>query len=107
MTAATDKASPPKSDAAPLPTVDDSHAHDQPAAEGSSSNSVDDVNMQAISNSLQNGDASSSSMHVDDTSSKPAAPNADDANKPVRSSSVQAAEAAKRRENNFLEKLWK
>ena len=105
MTGEKGKASPAKSDAAPLPPLDDGHPHDE-AAEGSTSNSIDDVNMQAISNSLQNGDTSSNSMPVDHASPKPAA-DADDADKPVRSASVQAAEAAKRRENNFLEKLWK
>lgn len=106
MTGNKDKASPAKSDAAALPTHDEGDSsHDQPAP-ASTSNAIDDANIEAISKSLQ--DVTS----IQDTATSHASPGtlaqADEGDKQAaRSASVQAAEAAKRRENNFLEKLWK
>lgn len=101
--------SPSKSDALPLPSLDPSLVHDGAAGESISSiNNIGDTHTLDILDSTQHLSISQDiptvhqSPPVHDVTHESAAEG-----KPERSASVIAAEAAKRRENNFLEKLWK
>lgn len=110
MTRDTTGSSSAKEDAAPLPSLDDSLAalHEQSATPGGNLTGdtlTDSINSLLLDTSVQPEQASSQDIPTTQTSPKPNGDAAD--GKPVRSASVQAAEAAKRRENNFLEKLWK
>jgi hypothetical protein len=101
--------SPSKSDASPLPSLDPSLMQDGAAGESTSSiTNIGDIHNLDI---LDNTQHLSISHDIPTSHQSPqthdAAHESATEGKPERSASVIAAEAAKRRENNFLEKLWK
>lgn len=111
MTRKKNASSPPKSDAAPLPPpLDPSLLHDQPAGSFTSTSDAEQVggNAEQVHSRdvLHSADQIAFPQSLPPSQPSPPVHPAPTENKPVRSASVIAAETAKRRENNFLEKLW-
>lgn len=109
MTRKKDKGSPSKSDTAALPSLASEAGSSQDQAGGELARNDNDTGGQADHLDILNRTQDLALTHELPIIHQ--SPTGHDAaaheTKSQRSASVQAAEAAKRRENNFLEKLWK